>query len=88
MPNKSQYAEGDLNSPCGSAAAVTPSDSVNLTGGPTRALFVGGAGALSCLMVDDTTCVFTGVVAGAVLALRVKRVNSTGTTATNIVAMW
>lgn len=70
------------------AVAVTPSDTTNLTN-VTRGLFVGGVGNLSVVMAGDgATVVFTGVPAGAFLPIRVSRVNSTLTTATNITAVW
>ena len=73
--------------PADNAVVVTPSDTVFLDY-YTRAVFVGGAGNLSVVLKSGATVVFTGVLAGSVLPLRVGRVNSTGTTATNIVAMW
>lgn len=81
----------DSIKPAGWIWAVTPSDSVDL---PirTRALFVGGAGNISVQAFDPATkklatVVLTGVTAGAVLPIEVTRVNSTSTTATNIVAL-
>lgn len=75
--------------------AVTPSDSTNFSVTAlgqsftrTRALFVGGAGNIVVVDEAGTTCTFTGVVAGSVLPIVCKRVNSTNTTATNIVAMF
>lgn len=73
--------------PASSAAAVTPHDTNELAS-VSRALFVGGAGNLVCLMADGSTCTFTGVTAGSILPIRVRRVNSTNTTATNMVALW
>ena len=72
-------------SPCESAAAVTPSDSTLIR---ARALFVGGAGNLTVTMKDQTDAVFTGVTAGTLLPISVTKVKSTGTTATNITAIW
>lgn len=69
------------------AAAVTPSDTTDLTI-TTRYLFVGGAGTLTVDMSNGATVLFTGVLAGSVLPIRVNRVRATGTTATNIVALW
>lgn len=68
------------------AAAVTPSDTADL---PSIAvsLWVGGAGALSVILEGDTSPVLiSGIVAGTLLPLRVKRVRATGTTATLITA--
>jgi len=74
--------------PAHNAAAVTPNDGSDLANSST-ALFVGGAGAVKVDMVGGTTGVtLTGVVAGSVLPIRVSRVYSTGTTATNIVALY
>jgi len=86
------HVTGRLNSPlfgpADNAAAVTPSDGSDLANA-ARALFVGGAGAVKVDMVGGTTAVtLTGVVAGSVLPIRVSRVYSTGTTATNIVALY
>lgn len=70
-------------------ASVTPSDTVNLPGGVCRALYIGGAGDIAILAEDDSSAVtLSGVVAGQVVPVRAKRVNSTNTTATLIVAMY
>lgn len=73
--------------PADKIAAVTASDSTDLTG--TRGLLVGGAGNLAVRMINDptTTVTITGVVAGAILPLRVTRVMA-ATTATNITALY
>lgn len=69
------------------SAAVSPNDSTDLAN-VTRALWVGGAGNVALMLVDDSSAVtFVGVAAGTLLPLRVKRVMSTNTTATNIVAV-
>ena len=69
------------------AAAVVPHDSTLLTN-VTRALYVGGAGNVSVLMAGDETVTLTGVPAGTLLPIRVRRVNATSTTATAITAIW
>lgn len=73
--------------PADKVAAVTASDSTDLTG--TRALFVGGAGDVAVRMINDptTTVTLTGVTAGSILPLRVTRVMA-ATTATNITALY
>jgi hypothetical protein len=74
--------------PVRTALAVTPSDSVDIrTGQLTRGIYVGGTGDMSVVM-DNGTVAFVGVVAGAVYPIRVSRVNATGTTATNILALY
>lgn len=68
-------------------AAVTAHDSTNLVM-PCRGIFVGGAGNIVAVMLDDTTCTFTGVPAGTILPIVAKRINATNTTATNMVALF
>ncbi len=70
------------------AAAVTPHDSTNLTNGPTDGIYVGGIGNVVAVWVDGTTATFVGVPAGTILPIRVKRINSTSTTATNLLALY
>lgn len=77
----------------GRAAAVTPSDTVNIpavTGGTNNGcvLYVGGDGNLRVTTIGGDTVTFVGVLAGTFLPVQVLRVLSTGTTATNIVALW
>jgi hypothetical protein len=77
----------------GRAAAVTPSDTVNIpavTGGTNNGcvLYVGGDGDLKVTTIGGDDVTFVGVLAGTFLPVHVLRVWSTGTTATNIVALW
>lgn len=67
------------------SAVVTPSNTVDLLR-VTDALWVGGAGDLA-IVQGTTALTLVAVPAGSWLPLKVKRVNATGTTATNIVAM-
>lgn len=69
-------------------AAITPSDTVNFTQGPCRGIYVGVTGNVVCVDLDSTAVTFTAVPAGAVLPVRAIRVNSTSTTATNMVALF
>lgn len=74
--------------PAVGAAAVTPSDSTDLPR-IARALYVGVSGNISVICEDGGTAVtFTGLSAGQILPVRVKRVRSTSTTATSIVALY
>jgi len=76
------------------AAAVTPSNTADIPyvgGGDINwpcVLFIGGAGNLRVLTAGGDDVTFTGVLAGSFLPVQVKRVFATGTTATNIVALW
>lgn len=79
---------GSIDSPAKNAAAVTPNDSADLSN-VAVALYVGGSGDVSVDTVGgQVSVVFSGVSAGTVLPVRVRRVNSTSTTATDIVALW
>ena len=66
--------------------AVTPSDSTNLTK-LARALYIGGTGNVALHTPNGGPVTFTNTQAGTVLPVQVVRVDSTGTTATNIVAL-
>ena len=84
----------DIVTPATNCVAVTPSDTVAIAP-PTDAnkqckgLYVGGAGNVVVLAADDTaTVTFIGVPAGTILPVRAKRVNSTSTTATSIIALF
>ena len=71
------------------AVAVTPSNSVDLPDGPCRSLYIGVGGNVSIdLMNGGDAIVFKGAAAGSILPLRVTRVRVTGTTATDIVAIY
>jgi hypothetical protein len=76
-----------LDSPAHRAAAVTPSDSTDLATA-ARALYIGGAGDVALVTVGGDTVTFSALPAGAILPVRVARVRSTNTTATNIIALW
>lgn len=69
-----------------SASTVTPSDNTVLQ--PTRGIYVGGAGNLAVTMVDGSTVTFTAISVGVIHDLSVSKVMATGTTATNIVALY
>jgi hypothetical protein len=74
--------------PATHAFAITPHDANELSN-VTRAIYVGGAGDVTAVLMDDTAAVtFKAVPAGAVLSVRVKQVKATGTTATHLVGLW
>jgi hypothetical protein len=77
----------------GRAAAVTPSDTVNIpavTGGTNNGcvLYVGGTGTLKVTTIGGDDVTFTGVPTGTFIPVHVVRVWATGTSATSIVALW
>ncbi len=70
------------------AVAITPSDSVDIQGGQlTRGVYCGGAGNIYAV-IGGNTVAFIGVLTGTVLTIRCSRINSTSTTATNLVALF
>lgn len=78
------------------AVAVTPSDSANLSLTPTQsgtlpkpfALYVGGAGDVKVDLESGATVTFKAVPVGTTLMIRVRKVYATGTSATNLVALY
>lgn len=88
MANRNFRADTDTANSSGAAVAVTPHDTTLLPTGVTRALYIGVTGDVTVLMADGGTAVLFKAVPVGVLPVRVQRVNSTGTTATNIVALY
>lgn len=72
------------------AVAITPSDTVDIlpNSAPIRALYVGGAGNVTGVLLDGTAILFTAPPVGAVIPVQLKRVNATGTTATALVGLF
>ena len=66
--------------------AVTPSDTVDFAK-PAKGLYIGGVGNV-IVMSNDTAVTYTAVAAGTTLWVEATRVNSTSTTATNMVALF
>jgi hypothetical protein len=90
MADPFKKVASDIDSPARNAEAVTPSDSADL---PTvaRGLYTGAGGNIAVYMEGDdsnTSVAFASAAAGITLPIRVRRVLSTGTTATGIVALW
>lgn len=85
LPVNAQYAF---------AAAITPSDTVNVVDGAAVTLpslfdgiWVGGAGIVAVVLPNNSVVNFT-CVAGSLLPIKAKRVNSTTTTGTLLVALY
>ncbi len=67
--------------------AVTKSDSTDLSATATKGIWVGGAGDVAVMFIDDTVAVsILAVSAGTFLPGSYKHVMATGTTATSIIA--
>ncbi len=55
---------------------------------PSRGIWVGGAGNVSALLSNGDTVILIGVLAGTLLPLRATKITTSGTSATNMVALW
>lgn len=91
-PAQDPYAQRStaVNSSARLAAAVVPSDTVNLT--PyAKDVYVGVTGDVTVVPVnatdDSQTVLFKAVPAGQRIGCQVRRVMATGTTATNLLAL-
>ena len=87
MSDKFSNYHSGLESPAERAFAITGNDSTDLTVFP-RAIYVGGAGNVKVITLGGDTVTFSGVLAGTVIPVRVKRVFSTDTTATNLIGIY
>jgi len=78
-----------LDSPYARAFAITPHDTNALTE-VTRAVYVGGAGAIVVNLQgqQSTDITLAAVPVGTVLRIKAYRIKSTGTTATNLVGLY
>lgn len=76
-----------LSFPVRSWKAVTPSDTVNLPAGCVG-LYIGGAGNIAAVGIDDVVATFTAIPVGGFLPIGPKRINATNTTATLILALY
>lgn len=87
MSDNFRHLADGLNTPARQGFAITPADGADLAT-VTRALYIGGAGDIVAILAGDTSpLTFRNVPAGTVLPLRVLRLRSTGTTATNLVGL-
>lgn len=66
--------------------AVVPSDTVNFAC-PFKMLYIGGAGAVTYVDMGNNVVTLFGCLVGYQYWVAGKRINATGTTATNIVAL-
>lgn len=87
MPDPFSSHATALDSPARRAASVTPADGTDLTT-TARALWVGGGGNITLDTAGGDTVTIPNIPDGAVLPVTARRIRSTGTTATNIVALW
>jgi hypothetical protein len=74
------------SAPAQDAYAITTSDSVNFSS-PFRSIYVGGSGNIVVVTPSGTAITFNGALAGTVIPVAGLRVNTTSTTATNLVGL-
>jgi len=68
-------------------AAVTPADDADLPGGPCRSLYVGGAGTLRIIAIDGREATLQSGPC-QYHPIQARRVMTSGTTATGVVALY
>lgn len=75
-----------FSDPAHGVIAITPHNT-NDIGARVRGIWVGVAGDVSVVCHDGSSALFVGAAAGSVIPVYARRVNATGTTATNLVGM-
>lgn len=86
MPDRFADYALSLESPAITGFAITPSDATDLADVP-RAVYVGGSGTIAAVFPSGAEVVFSGVVGGTVLPVRLRRIKATGTTATALLGL-
>lgn len=76
-----------LTAPARDASAVVPSDTLDLAALP-RAIYIGQTGNISVRLAGGQSATFLNAQAGSFLPIRAQGINSTGTTAAGLIALW
>lgn len=71
----------------GDPFTITPSDTTNFSKNTSGGIYVGGAGDVVVILADGSTRTFSSAPAGAILPVVAVRVNSTNTTATDLIGL-
>jgi hypothetical protein len=75
-----------------SGIAITKSDTVDITcphgRDVTDAIYVGGGGDINCVDEGGGTYLLVGALAGTIIPVAIRRVNSASTSATDLVALF
>ena len=86
-PDRFGDTSGILDAPATKAFAITPSDSTKFDE-TVRAIYVGVGGDVVVVVKDGEAAItFKNAQTGSILPIRCVRVNSTSTTATNLVGL-
>lgn len=89
MPNiPSRFGDTgrELSAPASNHFAITPHDSTNFTE-ECRGIYVGVGGDIVVVTQNDDAVTYKNAQSGSIIPIRAKRVNSTSTTATNLVGL-
>lgn len=81
-----QSFQRGLTAPAADAFAIVKSDTTDFAY-TARAIYVGGSGDVALMTLTGNAVTFKALSAGTVLPVSAVRVNNTGTTATNLVAL-
>lgn len=84
-PIRDRYMEANWAAPAIGVATITPANAD--LANDLRGFYVGGTGDVSVTCPDGSTAVFAALPVGSVISVLCRRINLTGTTATNIVGL-
>ena len=87
MPYSFDAGPSLINAPALNGFAVTPSDSADLAN-VARGVYVGATGNLRVTTINGDVVTFTALAAGVIHPISARRIHSTGTTATSIIAVY
>jgi len=82
-----KWAANNITSPGYSFTAITPSDTVDESAGPFKAIYVGVGGDIAIVGIDNVAVTFKNAISGSILPLIGRRVNNTNTGATNLIGI-
>jgi hypothetical protein len=86
MPDRFETVASGADSPATHGFAITPHDSTDLPE-VTRAIYVGAPGSIAAVLLSGADITLTGIAAGTILPLRLRRIKATGTSAAALVGL-
>jgi hypothetical protein len=81
------YFRSNIDSPAYNHFVVTPNNTIDFAIS-TRAIYVGRGGDMEIVTHDNVAVVYANTIAGSTLPVRAKRINSSNTTAGQIVGLY
>jgi hypothetical protein len=85
--SKYGFKDTDITAPALNYSAITTSNATDLTF-TTRGIYVGVGGDVVAIRSDNTAVTFKNAASGSIIPIRAIRVNTTSTTATDLVALY